>query len=67
MGNFFGGISDNYLLLLFLENAKGMLNIVSITLVQDFRLKLQLLAISYRISTYCALMPFFFVKFYNIT
>ena len=45
---------------------KRNVNILSIILVQDFRLKLKLLAISYRIWSYCALM-LFFAKFYNIT
>ena len=67
MGNYFWWYSRKLFIALALGKCKRNVNILSIILVQDFGLTLKMLAISYRISSYCALMPFFFVKFYNIT
>ena len=62
MGNYFWWYSRELFIALALGKYKRNVNILSIILVQDFRLKLKLLAISYRIFSYCALCHFFFVK-----
>ena len=64
MGNIFWWYSRQLFIALAFGKCKRNVNILSIILVQDFRLKLKLLAISYRISSYSAI---FFGKFYNIT
>ena len=62
MGNYFWWYSRQLFVLAF-GKCKRNVNILIIILVRDFRLKLKLLAISYRISFYCALMPFFLLNF----
>ena len=59
MGNYFWWYSRQVFIPLAFGKCKRNVNILSIIVVQDFRLKLKLLAISYRISSHCALLPFF--------
>ena len=60
MVNYFWWYSRQLFIALAFGKCKRNVTILSIIVVQDFRLKLKLLAISYRISSYCALMLFFF-------
>ena len=52
MGNYFWWYSRQRFIASAVGKCKRNVNILSIILVQDFRLKLKLLAISYRISSY---------------